>query len=123
MKIVPIINDYILPQKSLMIGKCRKKNRTIGSEDRYLMLGASNLLVARDPNFQYIVNIIPIEGGFCICRTEEKGRKDTLTILTQQRFFELRFESENECSKWKTAINLVLSKQIKVQKFKKRENI
>ena len=43
------MHDYILPQKSLLIGKCRKKNRTIGSEDRYLMLGATQLLVARDP--------------------------------------------------------------------------
>ena len=122
MKFIPIINDYILPQKSLLLGKCRKKNRTIGSEDRYLMLGPSNLLIARDPDFKYIVNVIPMEGGYCICRTEEGGNKNLITILTQQRFFELRFESENEATEWKTAINLCLSKQIKVQKFKKRDD-
>ena len=79
-----------------MIGHCRKKNRTIGSEDRYLMLGCSNLLVARDPDFKYIVNVIPMEGGYCICRREPGGKKDTLTILTQQRFFELKFDNDNE---------------------------
>lgn len=39
--IAPVMHDYILPPKSLKIGKCRKKNRTIGSEDRFLMLGHS----------------------------------------------------------------------------------
>ena len=68
------MHDYILPQKSLLIGKCRKKNRTLGSEDRYLMLGASCLLVARDPDFKNLVNVIPLEGGYCICRSEEKGK-------------------------------------------------
>ena len=115
------MNDQILPLKSLMIGQCRKKNRTIGSEDRFLMLGPTQLLIARDPNFENIVNVIPMEGGFCICRTEER-RKDTLTILTQQRFFELRFESEHMAAQWRTAINLTLSKAVKVQKYKKREN-
>ena len=62
-----------------------------------------------------------MEGGFCICRTEEKGKQDTLTILTQQRFFELKFETSNEALNWKTAIDLTLSKQIKVKKYKKRE--
>ena len=47
LKIVPVMHDYILPHKSLMIGKCRKKNRTFGSEDRYLLLGPSQLLIAR----------------------------------------------------------------------------
>ena len=83
MKLKPVMHDYILPPKSLLIGKCRKKNRTLGSEDRYLMLGASQLLIARDSEFKYLVNVIPLEGGYCICRSEENGRKDTLTFLTQ----------------------------------------
>ena len=86
------------------------------------MLGCSNLLVARDPDFKYIVNVIPMEGGYCICRKESSGKKDTLTILTQQRFFELKFDNENEADQWRTAINLTLSKQVKVQKFKNRED-
>jgi len=51
-----------------------------------------------------------MEGGFCICRSEERGRRDTLTIISQQRFFELKFESEREAANWLTAINLTLSK-------------
>ena len=66
--------------------------------------------------------MIPLEGGYCICRSDENGRKDTLTFLTQQRFFELRFDSANIANNWKQAINLTLSKQIKVAKYKKRED-
>lgn len=68
LKLIPVTHDYILPQKSLLIAKCRKKNRTIGYEDRYLMLGNSQLLVARDPEFKNLVNVIPLEGGYCIVR-------------------------------------------------------
>ena len=60
-------------------------------------------------------------GGFCIVRSEEKGKKDTITVITQQRFFELRFDSEKEASSWKFAMNLVLSNQVRVDKYKKRE--
>ena len=123
LKLKPVMHDYILPPKSLLLGKARKKNRTIGSEDRFLMLGASQLLIARDPDFRNLVNVIPLEGGYCICRSDENGRKDTLTFLTQQRFFELRFDSANIANEWKQAINLTLSKQVKVAKYKKREDI
>ena len=54
-------------------------------------------------------------------RSEEKGKKDTITVITQQRFFELRFDSEKEASSWKFAMNLVLSNQVRVDKYKKRE--
>ena len=122
LNLVPVMQDEILPYKQLMVGTCRKKNRTVGSEDRFLMLGLSQILIARDPKFDHIVNVIPLEGSFCICRKENTGKKDTLTILTQQRFFELKFESANEAKKWQTAINLVLSKSIKLMKYKKRES-
>lgn len=36
-----IISDFVLPRASIKLGQCRKKNRTIGSETRYLMLGNS----------------------------------------------------------------------------------
>lgn len=39
--LVPVMHDYVLPSRSLKLGKCRKKNRTIGSEERFLMLGPS----------------------------------------------------------------------------------
>jgi len=40
-----------------------------------------------------------MEGGYCICRIDDKGKK------------------------WKTAIDLTLSKQVKVEKYKKRERM
>ena len=64
-----------------------------------------------------------MEGGFCICRLDENSKNDMLTILTQQRFFELRFESEKIAKDWRDAFNLILSKQVKVEKYSKRENM
>ena len=37
----PIKNDFVLPHKSIFIGHCYKKNQTMGSEKRYLLLGTS----------------------------------------------------------------------------------
>ena len=36
-----ILDDFVLPPKSIMIGKCSKKNTIAGYSDRYLMLGHS----------------------------------------------------------------------------------
>lgn len=36
-----ITDDYVLPPKALLIGPCLKKNKTIGWEKRYLLLGYS----------------------------------------------------------------------------------
>ena len=47
--------------------------------------------------------------------------RETLIIYTHDRRFELKFDSEHEAKEWRTAMNLVLSKQIKVDKYKKRE--
>ena len=113
LQISPIMNDFVPPHKSLMMGECRKKNRTMGFETRYLLLGISQLLIARDPDYEYLVNVIPLEGGFCIVRENEKNPKLGLVIITQQRVFELNFYNEKECNKWTHSINLVLSKQIK----------
>ena len=120
LQITPIMNDFVPPHKSLMMGVCRKKNRTMGYETRYLLLGISQLLIARDPDYEFLVNVIPLEGGFCIVRENENNPKLGLVIITQQRVFELNFENEKECNKWTHSINLVLSKQIKKQKYKKR---
>ena len=63
-----ITNDFVLPPKSVMIGTCRKKNQSFGSETRHLMLGTTQLLLARDKSFESIVNVIPLEGGYCMVR-------------------------------------------------------
>ena len=51
LQLSPIMNDFVPPHKSLMKGNCRKKNRTMGYETRYLLLGISQLLISRDPDF------------------------------------------------------------------------
>ena len=83
-------------------------------------MGSSQLLIARDPKFVNIVNLIPMEGGNCII-TFHPSKKNMLVILTHDRKFELRFASEHEAVEWRNAMNLVLSKQITVEQYKQRE--
>ena len=45
-----------------------KKNQRYGYEKRYLMLGHSQLIIGRDANFDKIVAVIPLEGGFCMIK-------------------------------------------------------
>ena len=88
-----IRDDFVLPPKSLKIGECRKKNQTFGKEKRYIMLGTSQLLFARDENFESIVNVIPLEGGFCMVRPVPKISKQTIHIFCIHRLFEMHFNT------------------------------
>ena len=76
------MNDFVPPHKSLQQGVCRKKNRNMGYETRYLLLGISQLLISRDPDFKNLVNVVPLEGGYCIIRDNEKHPKLGLVIIT-----------------------------------------
>ena len=82
LQLSPIMNDFVPPPKSLQLGWCQKKNRTMGYEKRYLLLGISQLLIARDPDYECLVNVIPLEGGYCIVRANEKNPKCGLNIIT-----------------------------------------
>jgi hypothetical protein len=83
-----IMEDQVLPAKSILIGKCKKKNKTFGSEVRFLLLGASQLIIARDEKFEKIVGVIPLEGGFCVINKSKK-EKNTILLLTLQRMYTL----------------------------------
>ena len=85
-------------------------------------MGTSQLLIARDPKFVNIVNVIPLEGGNVIIN-KHRDSKTALTIYTHDRKFELKFSSEHEADEWRTAMVHVLSKQIKVDKYKKRKKV
>lgn len=122
LNLIPIKDDFVLPHKSVLIGECQKKNRHLGSETRYLLLGTSQLLIARDPKFVNIVNVIPLEGGNAIIN-KYKDNTSTLIVYTHDRKFELKFGSEHEADEWRRAMNLVLSKQIKIDKYKKRKKV
>ena len=43
-----------------------KRNNYAGYSERFLMLGHSQLLIARDKAFNHIVAVVPLEGGFCM---------------------------------------------------------
>ena len=51
------------------MAQAMKKNKKVGWEGRFLLLGYTQILIARDPDFVKIVNVIPIVGGFVsVCR-------------------------------------------------------
>ena len=60
------MDDNILPPKSLAKACVLKKNKSLGWEKRFILLGYSQLIFARDGEFQNIVNVIPLEGGFVL---------------------------------------------------------
>ena len=62
------MHDTVLPPKSLLKSLVYKKNRTLGYEPRYLLLGHTHLLIARDPEFNNLLNIIPLEGGYVVVK-------------------------------------------------------
>jgi tyrosine-protein phosphatase YwqE len=42
-----IMDDFVLPTKTIKQGIAKKKNKTIGSASRYLLLGTNQLIIAR----------------------------------------------------------------------------
>ena len=81
-----------------MIGECLKKNNSFGYEKRYLMLGHSQLLIARDKNFDKIVAVIPLEGGFCMI----KKPRDFGGLIIESTFrqYKLKFANSHELVDW-----------------------
>ena len=61
-----ILDDHVLPPKSLAKTCALKKNKSIGYEKRFLLLGYSQLIIARDGDFNHIVNVIPLAGGYVL---------------------------------------------------------
>jgi hypothetical protein len=93
-----ILDDFVLPSKAIIIGECMKKNQKIGYEKRYLMLGHSQLIIGRDKNFDKIVALIPLEGGFCMI----KKPKDFggLVIESTFRQYKIKFENSQLLVEW-----------------------
>jgi hypothetical protein len=92
------MDDHVLPPKSLGKACIQKKNRALGYETRYLLLGHTQLLIARDPEFSNIVNVIPLEGGFVIVKKPRDF--GGLLISSQQRDYILKFSSADELVSW-----------------------
>lgn len=113
-----ITNDIVLPPKAIKIGECMKKNQKMGYVKRYLMLGHSQLLIARDKDFQRIVALIPLEGGFCmIKKPRDYGG---LVVDSTFRQYKFRFHSAAELIDWYKKVQKVSSKEDKPKKYQKR---
>ena len=116
-----ILDDFVLPPKALYIGECLKKNNTLGWEKRFLMLGHSQLLIARDPNFEKVVGVIPLEGGFCMVKKPRNF--GGLIIESTFRQYCLKFPDSTMMVNWYKRVQMVASKQVKLKKYQKRVQI
>ena len=93
-----ILDDFVLPPKSIKRGEVLKKNNYYGYEKRYLMLGHSQLLISRDKDFNKIVSVVPLEGGFCMI---QKPRDfGGITIESTFRKYHFKFENSVELVDW-----------------------
>ena len=78
--------------------------------------------LSRDPKFDFIVAVVPLEGGFCLVTLAKKGEtsldyKKTVLLITLERKYELKFKSAEEAKSWCSFIHMVISKQIKSKPF------
>ena len=97
-----ILDDFVLPSKAIKIGACMKKNQKVGYEQRWLMLGHSQLIIGRDENFDKLVAVIPLEGGFCMI----KKPRDFGGLIVESTFrqYKMKFKNSNELVSWYTKI-------------------
>lgn len=75
-------------------------------------------LCLRDGEFNNIVNVVPLEGGFAMV----KKPKDFggLILQTLNREFVFKFGTANELVHWYHQFQSVISKEIKIKKYTKR---
>ena len=113
-----ILSDLVLPPKAVKKGKVFKKKKTVGYTERYLMLGHSQLLIARDPNFEKIVGLIPLEGGFCMV----KKPRDFGGLIIESTFrqYMFKFENASELVDWYQRVQQVASKEIQLNSYMER---
>jgi hypothetical protein len=105
----------VLPPKGVKIGECLKKNKHFGYDKRYLMLGHSQLLIARDENFDKIVGLIPLEGGFCMV----KKPRDFGGLIIESTFrqYKFKFKEAKDLVEWYKKVQLVAAKDIQAEKY------
>jgi hypothetical protein len=90
------MDDFHLPPKSLLKAKVKKKNKNLGWEVRYIVLGLTQLLIARDENFHKLLNVVPLSPGtFAL-----KRKGECLIIRTSEREFLFKYDSSKEAELW-----------------------
>lgn len=81
------------------------------------MLGTGQLVIARDSEYKNIVNVVPLEGGYCLvmqptAKMTDNDFRKTIHLITLQRMFEFIFDTEEEAKEWLIDFQMVLSSQI-----------
>lgn len=105
-----VMDDHVLPPKSLAKSQIQKKNKALGYETRFLLLGHSQLMIARDPEFTNIVNILPLEGGYVMVKKPRDF--GGLILSTHQRDYVLKFDSPDDLVLWYHKLQQVVSKEL-----------
>ena len=115
------MDDHVLPPKSIAKTQIQKKNKALGYETRFLLLGHSQLMIARDPEFTNIVNILPLEGGYVMVKKPRDF--GGLVLSTHQRDYVLKFDSPDDLVLWYHKLQQVVSKELQVDPYavRKRE--
>ena len=102
-----IKDDYIIPPRCILSGYIFKKCQTKGFEvKRWALLGMTHLLIYRDGGMEDISNIIPISEGFILASKIDAW---TIKIVNIYREYEMRYDVEEECTKWYKAIVLIMN--------------
>ena len=105
-----IMDDHVLPPKSLGKACIFKKNKALGYETRYILLGHTQLLISRDPDFTNLVNVIPLEGGYVMVKKPRDF--GGLLICTHQRDYVLKFETAEDLVQMYQKLQQVVSKEV-----------
>jgi hypothetical protein len=103
------MDDHVLPPKSVAKACIQKKNKSLGWETRYILLGHTQMLISRDKDFSNIVNVVPLEGGYVMIRKPRDF--PGLVISTHQRDYVLKFTSPDELVKWYHLLQSVVSRE------------
>lgn len=77
------------------------------------------MLIARDSEFNNIVNVVPLEGGFILIKKPRDF--GGLVLCSHQREYVLKFRSSDELVKWYHLLQSVVSKEAQVDSYTTRK--
>ena len=77
------------------------------------------MLIARDSEFNNIVNVIPLEGGYVLVKKPRDF--GGLILSTHQRDYTLKFQSTDELVNWYHIMQQVVSKEASIESFHHRK--
>jgi hypothetical protein len=101
-----ILDDQIIPPKSLLGSYVYKKCETKGFEiKRWAIIGTTSIMLFTDAGMETLTNSIPLlSNGILVC----KETATSIKIVIIYREYSLRFETEDECSAWLEIIDTTM---------------